>query len=514
MIVFKNEFHFVDISTVQYITEVSHDESLRAIGNMTGSDIPEEVMTGCVHTATLAVSTVLVIFVLFLGCTGNGMVLFTALTSKRLRNNFDLLVINLAGADFIMCTCLSPIFLFLLFSNPPFPKVFCGSILFLGTTSAILSLLSIVGIALHRQLRVVGRIKRPLSLTQTSSLVGFIWLVSLSLAGGGTFHVLSQWDNGAINTCKSIVNSNSPTTNNFVLFFIAPVTLVSIFVIAVSYGIIARTVRIQGTYELATHFSPNRTDLSDINSAGLTSYNQHNFSAVSERYGPLGVDTITDKANKAVTMCIVVSLTIILSWGPLITSQFIEIFTGQSIILYQVKLCGIALVFLNSALDPYLYGQTSGRIKHRYVRLLYNFARCEFSVERRSKIHASGQRILEACPPRSSHMTQDTNTVNALCENEQKTNYCAPHKGRKHRHYKCHRLGGPYMNCANEASHYKQNILLLPKIHENQNLTLTCLASNKALVNIVHQDCTKKEQFMHDHCASKALHSGKVKIER
>lgn len=466
MIVYETDLQNTDMSTLKYEILKEH----KTVENITGYNKPEEIATGCVHTATLAVSTVLVIFVLFLGCTGNGMVLFTALTSKRLRNNFDLLVINLAGADFIMCTCLSPIFLFLLYSDPPFPKVFCGSILFLGTISGILSLLSIVSIALHRQLRVVGRIKRPLSLTQTSSLVGLIWLVSLSLAAGGTFHVMSQWDNRAINTCQSVVNSNNPRTNNFVLFFIAPVTLVSIFVIAVSYGIIARTVRVQGTYELATHFSRNRTDLRDINCAGLTVYNQHIVCPVSERYSPRGVDSITDKANKAVTMCIVVSFTIILSWGPLILSQFIEIFTGDSIILYQVKLCGIALVFLNSALDPYIYGQTSGRIKHRYIRLLYNFARCEFSVERASKIHVSGQRILEACPLRSSHMTQDTNTVNVLCEKDvSKTHVRVPLKLQKAKRYKPNQFAGAYFNSVNDVSNYKQNILLLPHKEENQN---------------------------------------------
>ena len=458
------------ISTLKYeVVTVQQN-----MGNITGNYHAEETFTGCVHTATLAVSTVLTIFVLFLGCTGNGMVLFTALTSKRLRNNFDLLVINLAGADFIMCTCLSPIVLFLLFSDPPFPKVFCGSILFLGTTSGILSLLSIACIALHRHLRVVGRIKRPLNLTQTSSLVGLIWIISLSLATGGTFHVVSQWDNGTINTCQSVVNSNNPRTNNFVLFFIAPVTLVSIFLIALSYGIIARTVRIQGTYELATPSSQNRTDLSDINCVGLTSCNQHNFSPVSARYTPRGVDSVSDKANKAVTMCIVVSVTIILCWGPLIMSQFIEIFTGESIILYQVKLCGIALVFLNSALDPYIYGQTSGRIKHRYIRLLYNFARCEFSVQRTSRIHASGQRILEACPLRSSHMTQDTNTVNVVCGKEPKKPEHASLKDPKKSAYKSYRSGGPYMNCINETSNYKQNILLLPQIQENQKQTFQC----------------------------------------
>ena len=499
MIVYENRYQRIDIATSTVIYDVITER--QKIGNMTGNDEMEASFSRCVHTATLAVSTVLALFVLFLGCTGNGMVLFTALTSKRLRNNFDLLVINLAGADFIMCTCLSPIFLFLLFSDPPFPKVFCGSVLFLGTTSAMLSLLSIVCIALHRYLRVVGRIKRPLNLTQTSSLVGLIWIISLSLATGGTFHVVSQWDNGAINTCQSVVNSNNPRTNNFVLFFIAPVTLVSIILIAMSYGTIARTVRVQGTYELTTPSQQIRTDFSDINCVGLTSCNQHNFGLASERYSPRGVDSVSDKANKAVTMCIVVSFTIILCWAPLIISQFIEIFTGESIILYQVKLCGIALVFLNSALDPYIYGQTSGRIKHRYLRVLYNFARCECSVQRTSRIHASGQRILEACPLRSSHMTQDTNTVNVMCGKEQKKSEQGSKKEPKHSTYKSYRLGGPYLNCINETSNYRQNLLLLPHIHENQNQTFKCDKSSCLCRPVKHKNNSahvhKKNQTKH-----------------
>jgi hypothetical protein len=60
---------------------------------------------GTVHTASLAVCTVLVIFVLLMGCIGNSMVIYAAVKKKRIRTNFDVLILNLTGSDFISTYC-------------------------------------------------------------------------------------------------------------------------------------------------------------------------------------------------------------------------------------------------------------------------------------------------------------------------------------------------------------------------------------------------------------------------
>lgn len=410
MIIYQVERTFEDNLTriVQYDVIDYPDVMHNTTAGTGNTDI---FVPGCTHTATLAVCTVLVIFVLFLGCTGNGIVLFNALTSKRLRNNFDLLVINLAGADFIMCTCLSPIFLFLLFSDSTIPIVFCGSILFLGVTSGMLSLLSLVCLAVHRQCLVVGHIKRPLTLIQTSVVVGIVWLISISLALGSTLHVTSAWSEGVLSECENVINGHDSVSRNFVLYFLSPIASICLTTIATCYAIIARVVRLQNRNGQDMAVTRNNGYL-DVTHCDTLTNDSHNFPGLmTNRAVPPPTDHYPDNGSRATGMCCVVTITVSLCWAPIVIAQFIEILVGDSIILYQVKLCGMALIFLNSALDPYIYGQTNRRIKHKYARMLYNFARCEYSVHPTAKLKRTHQRTLEACPLKCSPGTQDTSTI-------------------------------------------------------------------------------------------------------
>ncbi|XP_005097027.1 probable G-protein coupled receptor 75 [Aplysia californica] len=409
--------------------------SLYVIGsrsNMSGPPVSAAVTSpgwdpsfhGSVHTATLAVCTVLVIFIVILGTFGNGLVLLSALQCRKLRSNFDVLVFNLAGADFIVCSCLSPTFLYLLFSHPPSPREFCGGFLFAATTCGLLSLLSLVAIAAHRQSRVRGRVKGALTTARTASILATIYVISLATAVGGTLHVFLSWD-GQAETCQAVMNSEDITKNNVVLFFISPVVVISFVVIVASYGVIARAVRIQTFLRVkalqpilrATMYNkptpqPSATAPGGDKNAVTTSVSpdmQKILEETAEGGGVVGTSPSSsssssgkkseplkhcgccscmaalDKENKAVTMCLVVILIIALCWTPLIVSHFVELITGESIILYQVKLCGIALVFLNSALDPYMYAQTNGRVKQRYGRVCWDVLRCECRLPSRQK---------------------------------------------------------------------------------------------------------------------------------
>ncbi|KAK6183445.1 hypothetical protein SNE40_010926 [Patella caerulea] len=361
---------------------------------------------GSIHTATLAVCTVLVIFVLFLGCVGNGTVILQALRCKKLRSNFDLLVLNLAGADFILCTCLSPTFLYLLFKDPPSPQIFCGSFLFLGITCGLLSLLTIVAIAVHRQARVVGQARGTLTLTQVGVILGIVWILSLSTALGATLHMTLNWE-GSYQNCQAIINSPGLQSHNYILFFISPLVTVSFIIIIISYTVIARVVQDQGTGRVRVPpppISPHRTI--DTERQLVT------VRRVSGRPCPCCArHPVLDKENKAITMCLVVILMIILCWSPLVISQFVELATGESIILYQVKLCGIALLFLNSALDPYVYAQNNDRRKYRYGRMFLRFLRCQRRQSNRTNLRVFSRIKPDFKRQKSSPINTETNTL-------------------------------------------------------------------------------------------------------
>jgi hypothetical protein len=89
------------------------------------------------------------------------------------------------------------------FAEPPAPKMFCGSVLFLGAASGMLSMFTLVAIALHRLARVVGHARGTLSLTRTAIILTIIWILSFTLSVGGTLHVTHNW-NPNQKTCQAI----------------------------------------------------------------------------------------------------------------------------------------------------------------------------------------------------------------------------------------------------------------------------------------------------------------------
>ncbi|XP_076463954.1 putative G-protein coupled receptor 75 [Babylonia areolata] len=373
----------------------------------------EAAFHGSVHTATLAVATVLALFVLVLGSFGNGLVLVSAARRRKKRTNFDLLILNLSAADLFLCVVLAPLYLYTLFTDPPFPKLFCGSLLLGGTGFGLLSLLSIVAIAIHRQARVAGRAKRSLTTRQTGLVLGAVWALSGAGAVGATLHAMLDWRDSYDN-CQVLIYSHDPLLHRFTLFFLGPLVLVSFIVIVVAYAIISRAVRAQSrtrTRGLAALYrstpiyrgglggaKPNDPLVQD--KAGQGDRRGRRRGGVAKQCQCCSCQAAAERESKAVTMCLVVMVTLVLCWSPLLVSQFIELATGPSIILLQVKLCGIALVFLNSALDPYMYAQNQGHVQTRYGRFCWDVLRCQCASPRRTRF-----RVLRTRPvglPRSS----------------------------------------------------------------------------------------------------------------
>lgn len=449
-----------DVAGGSVVAVVNADDDTNSPVGMSAVSDWDPSFHGSVHTATMAVCTVLVIFVVVLGTFGNGLVLITALRCLRMRSNFDVLVYNLAGADFIVCSCLAPTFLYLLFASPPpSPREFCGGFLFVSVLCGLASLLTLTAIACHRQSRVTGRAKGALTSRRTAAILTFIYAVSLGSALGGTLHVTLSWSDGQ-SSCQAVINSSQVTSNNVILFFVTPVVVVSCATILVSYCIIARAVRTQSYLRVkalqpllqqnpAYSRLPTPPEAVPGNDPSKACLPCHDMKQVlieprlkspappgqtphqTKSNHPAKRDTLRhctccscmaalDKENKAVSMCLVVILIIALCWTPLVISHIVELFTGDSIILYQVKLCGIALVFLNSALDPYMYAQNCSRSSHRYGSFLWGMFRCECHLPRHTKTRirskpstSPGKRAIRS-PSTALMLKADCNTLQFL----------------------------------------------------------------------------------------------------
>ncbi|GFO10242.1 G protein-coupled receptor 75 [Plakobranchus ocellatus] len=433
---YKDAVIFSSNSSSSSDSIISIDTSDNVKANLAGLSGPEwdPSFHGSVHTATMAVCTVLVIFVVVLGTFGNGLVLISALQCRRLRSNFDVLVYNLAGTDFIVCSCLAPTFLYLLFASPPpAPREFCGGFLFACTLCGLASLLTLMIIAGHRQSRVTGKVKGALTARRTAAILVTIYAISFGAAFGGMLRVTLSWSDSQT-SCQALLNSSRIPHDNVIMVFVTPVVAVCCVVILTAYCVIARAVRTQ-TYLRVKALQPllqnsaysKLSSASEYAAAGKAkdsppcpelkqilvetgepadiekerTQTQTSSPAKPERRERKEIlkhcaccncMAALDKENKAITMCLVVILIIALCWTPLVISQTLELFTGESIILFQVKLCGIALIFLNSALDPYLYAQNCGRSTHRFGSFLWDVFRCECRLPRpnRKKIKHTG----------------------------------------------------------------------------------------------------------------------------
>ena len=86
---------------------------------------------------------------------------------------------------------------------------------------------------------------------------------------------------------------------------------------------------------------------------------------------------LAERSSKAVATCGVTVATLLLCWAPLLASHVAEAWSGPGVVLHQVKLCGLALVLLGAALDPYLYAQARGGGRSRLGRALWGVLRCQ-----------------------------------------------------------------------------------------------------------------------------------------
>ena len=395
---------------------------------MNQSDAVGQVGRSSIHIATLCVCSILILFVTVLGSFGNGLILYSAVQCNKLRCNLDLLITNLAGVDLVICTVLAPIFLYMMFATShSIPGELCASLQFMGMLCTLISLETLDVIAIHRQARVIRHIKASMSTVQALIVILCLWVVSLCVAVAGLLHLLSYWPPDA-STCLPVINGPDRTKHNVVLFYMGPVCVLSFMIIILSYMVIACVVQKQSRVKrnaaalimkkqyaspvLSNSFQP--TD-------AYIQCNKANINATLTKNPPhQAAQFAMDKESKAMTMCLVVTVTVLLCWAPLITSQVIEFFIGESLVLHQVKMCGIALVFLNSALDPYVYAQHNNILKQKTSKLYQAviacqcLQRCYTVFNKRTRLKAVGQGNLEENRNKSSHVDADTNILHIV----------------------------------------------------------------------------------------------------
>ncbi|XP_078675154.1 putative G-protein coupled receptor 75 [Branchiostoma floridae x Branchiostoma belcheri] len=384
------------------------------------------------HPSTLVASTFLLVAVFLVGTVGNTVIFLSAFQSwgKKLRTGFDLLIFDLTVCDFIACAVVTPAFTVCLFRDPApsLAKPFCNVFVFFSTTCTFMSLSTLVAIALHRLTMVKSQAKRPISWRGAVLVLAGLWTISLTSASLVTLYGRSMWDVHSPSGCLPFLGYND--INNVMVCFTAPVFCISFLIVCVSYGFIADAVRHQANRKASVAFSAKGvpTDgavhpvdgavhpaadeaehpmdvavhAASRNSSPSPQLNAHSPRADQVQASPansIPVPVVLEKESKAMKLCFFMTVSVLCCWGPLVICQFIEYLSGPTADLFQVKVCGMALLLTNSSLNPYIYPRNSGKLRAKITRFLSSL----YPYQRTTRLEAIGDGDLELNRNKSSH---------------------------------------------------------------------------------------------------------------
>ncbi|NWQ68146.1 GPR75 protein, partial [Neopipo cinnamomea] len=400
---------------------------------------PAELREGT-HAATLAACASLLALVFCLGSYGNLIVLLSFFDPalRKFRTDFDFMILNLSFCDLFLCGAAAPMFAFVLFFGPArgVPGAFCFTFHLTSSGFIIMSLKTVAAIALHRLRVVLGRQPpRSASAPRTLLLTLGLWAASLTLATLAALRARGS-------RCCLPVASLAGGRGGLALYLYLTDFICCVAVVAVSYVMIARALRRnarsrQGPPGVAVGTPRPQPALYRTRSCG-----QAHGRGPGQAHGrgpghpklatrlPLAsaVNLAPAKDSRAVGTCVVIVLSVLVCCLPLGISLVQDVLSSSGgFVLYQFELCGFALIFFKSGLNPFIYSRNSAGLRRRVLWCLRCAALVFCCCKHKTRLRAVGKGSLEVNRNKSSH--HETNSAYVLSPKPQKKSLdqaCAP----------------------------------------------------------------------------------------
>ncbi|NWS68434.1 GPR75 protein, partial [Crotophaga sulcirostris] len=400
------------------------------------------------HGATAAACAALLAVVFCLGSYGNLIVLvsFFEPALRRLRTDFDFMVLNLSFCDLFLCGVAAPMFAFVLFfgSARGVPSAFCFAFHLTSSGFIIMSLKTVAVIALHRLRMVLGKQpQRAASFPCTLLLTLLLWATSFTLATLATLRSRSS------RLCLPM-SSFAGSQGKVILYLYVTDFICCVAVVSVSYVMIAQALRRNAQVRkcppvVAVDASrPQPFVGPSAAGAGVQSampalyrnqscskpqhvqthgYAKHLSQAPATTTGQLqlvsAVNLSTAKDSRAVVTCIIIVLSVLVCCLPLCISLVQDMLSSSSgFVLYQFELCGFTLIFFKSGLNPFIYSRNSAGLRRRVLWCLQYIALVFFCCKQKTRLRAMGKGSLEVNRNKSSH--HETNSAYMLSPKPQK----------------------------------------------------------------------------------------------
>lgn len=411
-----------------------------------------------IHTATLASCSLILILIFCLGSYGNLVVFLSFFDPafRKFRTNFDFMILNLSFCDLFICCVTAPMFALILFldigdSGGGVSKGFCFAFHLTSSGFIIMSLETVAVIALHRLRMVLGQQpNHAASFPCTLSLTALLWTSSFTLA--------------ALVTLRAYPRSTGPCLPHFgltgnrakvVLYVYLADFAFCVGVVSMSYLMIAQALRKNALVRKCSVIMVGTTRPPAAPPAFITAgfegiqcavqvpslyrnqtYNKlqhvqtHPFTKCnSQALVPsaathaaccqLVSNLSTAKDSKAVVTCVVIVISVLLCCLPMGVALAQDVLSPEnSFVHYQFELCGFALIFLKSGINPFVYSRNSAGLRRRVLCFLRWLAFGSFCCKHKTRLHAMGKGNLEVNRNKSSH--HETNSAYMLSPKPQR----------------------------------------------------------------------------------------------
>lgn len=346
--------------------------------------------------------------IMIVATVANSFICRCILAHRSLRTITNSFIFNLAATDFLLAVLCMPFALVSSITNKwVFGKVMCVLTGFLLSVLCIASILTLVLVAVDRYLAICRPLKYCALVTQRKSVIVlvYIWLQAVICA---ILPVLG-WGRGYIYVKEESIcrpEFGKPSVDNGYTIFLFVTCFVGPFsIIAFTYVSILCTARRQfrrvhqaktnvsnidfhpsnsqlnANYETTIMRTPENTVIGDeITSAT-------NTSRVMKRYAPRLIHNRRRQKARGFKMLWIIVLVFLICWSP----YFIFIFYSSihhRRFSREVKVPTMLLTFLNSALNPFLYGFLNGKFRSSLWEFLgQKSAFCTLKRNDESRVH-------------------------------------------------------------------------------------------------------------------------------
>ncbi|KAL9971949.1 hypothetical protein ACROYT_G018179 [Oculina patagonica] len=359
--------------------------------------------------AVAVIQSVFLAMVMVVGAIANSFICRCILAHRSLRTNTNSFIFNLAATDFLLSVLCMPFALVSAITGMwVFGKVMCVLTGFLLSVLCIASILTLALVAIDRYLAICRPLKYCTLITQRSSLtmIVYVWFHAAICAilpvlgwGEGYFFVPGE------SICRP--SFGKPSVDNgytiflFIACFVAPFSIIAFTYVSIlctasrqfrrvhhhkgnQVGNVENLQPSNSQFNCETTFarSPENTVIADeITSAT-------NTSRAKKLYAPKAIRNRRRQKARGFKMLWIIVVVFLICWSPYFVMIFYSSVRHQSF-PDSVKVPMMLLTFLNSALNPFLYGFLNSKFRDSLRNFLgqnLTFCKCAKQTVQESRV--------------------------------------------------------------------------------------------------------------------------------